>query len=142
VSETDGVMESTATPRWDGPRGGRRTTLLRFDPPLSMAQPDNGPAQGAFQDEGATRWKGLWIFGGRPVNSLWITAMTGGTAWRGWSDGGALCQGHGLAAGVSQGTSTGPYRAKLGGLRDNDPQDNTSQCGWFQMRWAGAVWRA
>jgi hypothetical protein len=48
-----------------------------------MARPDNGPALGAFQDGGATRWKGLWIFGGRSVNSLWITA----TAWRGWNGG-------------------------------------------------------
>jgi hypothetical protein len=45
----------------------------------SMVRPDNGPALGAFQDGGATQRKGLWIFGGRPVNSLWITATTGGT---------------------------------------------------------------
>jgi hypothetical protein len=38
------------------PRGGWRPAdhaSLHFDPPLSMAQPDNGPAHGAFQE---ARW--------------------------------------------------------------------------------------
>src|SRR5216684_3379293 len=45
--------------------------------------PDDGPGLSAFQDGGATRWKGLWIFGGYPVDGLWITATGGGMAWMG-----------------------------------------------------------
>ena len=46
-----GGEKSTATPWLDQSRRGRRATLhFAFDPPLSMAQPDNGPPHGAFQD--------------------------------------------------------------------------------------------
>jgi hypothetical protein len=57
------------------PRPGGDWTKARPADHASLATqhgpPDNGPALGAFQ-MGRDRWKGPLIFGGRPVNSLWV----------------------------------------------------------------------